>query len=93
MSSTPLSCPPQVGLILWGGRSSHPYAGCPPPQISPWDPEAKELRAECHLHLGDPTKAILDLKPTTKLRSDNRAAFLKLSRLYYRLGEHEEALA
>ncbi|XP_014382449.1 dnaJ homolog subfamily C member 3-like [Alligator sinensis] len=62
-------------------------------EISPWDPEAKELRAECHLHLGDPTKAILDLKPTTKLRSDNRAAFLKLSRLYYRLGEHEEALA
>uniref|UniRef100_A0A8C0IRI0 J domain-containing protein n=1 Tax=Chelonoidis abingdonii TaxID=106734 RepID=A0A8C0IRI0_CHEAB len=62
-------------------------------QISPWDPDAKELRAECHLLLGDYGQAILDLKPTTKLRADNRAAFLKLSQLYYGLGEHEEALA
>ncbi|EMP23894.1 DnaJ like protein subfamily C member 3 [Chelonia mydas] len=62
-------------------------------EISPWAPEAKELRAECHLLLGDYGKAILDLKPTTKLRADNRAAFLKLSQLYYGLGEHEEALA
>ncbi|XP_073182792.1 dnaJ homolog subfamily C member 3-like isoform X2 [Lepidochelys kempii] len=62
-------------------------------EISPWAPEAKELRAECYLLLGDYGKAILDLKPTTKLRADNRAAFLKLSQLYYGLGEHEEALA
>ncbi|XP_065273312.1 dnaJ homolog subfamily C member 3-like [Emys orbicularis] len=62
-------------------------------EISPWDPDAKELRAECHLLLGDYGQAILDLKPTTKLRADNRAAFLKLSQLYYGLGEHEEALA
>lgn len=61
-------------------------------QISPWDPEAKELRSECYLFLGDFNKAILDLKPTTKLRNDNRAAFLKLSKLYYNLGEHEESL-
>uniref|UniRef100_A0A670JA36 J domain-containing protein n=1 Tax=Podarcis muralis TaxID=64176 RepID=A0A670JA36_PODMU len=61
-------------------------------EISPWDPEAKELRAECYLYLGDYNKAIMDLKPTTKLRNDNRAAFLKLSKLYYNLGEHEESL-
>uniref|UniRef100_A0A1W7RHU9 DnaJ homolog subfamily C member 3 n=1 Tax=Agkistrodon contortrix contortrix TaxID=8713 RepID=A0A1W7RHU9_AGKCO len=61
-------------------------------EISPWDPEPKELRSECYLHLGDYNKAIMDLKPTTKLRNDNRAAFLKLSKLYYNLGEHEESL-
>ncbi|XP_066484286.1 dnaJ homolog subfamily C member 3-like [Tiliqua scincoides] len=61
-------------------------------EISPWDPEAKELRSECYIFLGDYNKAILDLKPTTKLRNDNRAAFLKLSKLYYNLGEHEESL-
>ncbi|KAF7235762.1 hypothetical protein EYD10_17444 [Varanus komodoensis] len=61
-------------------------------EISPWDPEAKELRSECYLYLGDYNKAILDLKPTTKLRNDNRAAFLKLSKLYYSLGDHEESL-
>ncbi|KAG8140808.1 hypothetical protein E2320_003469 [Naja naja] len=61
-------------------------------EISPWDPEPKELRSECYLHLGNYNKAIMDLKPTTKLRNDNRAAFLKLSKLYYNLGEHEESL-
>lgn len=44
------------------------------------------------MFLGDYNKAILDLKPTTKLRNDNRGAFLKLSKLYYNLGEHEESL-
>ncbi|KAG9471731.1 hypothetical protein GDO78_023233 [Eleutherodactylus coqui] len=62
-------------------------------EYSPWDPSARELRSECHLHNGDLTKAIQDLKPTTKLRNDNRAAFLKLSKLYYILGEHEESLS
>ncbi|XP_042328965.1 dnaJ homolog subfamily C member 3-like [Sceloporus undulatus] len=61
-------------------------------EISPWDPEAKELRSECYLYLGNYNKAIMDLKPTTRLRNDNRAAFLKLSKLYYYLGEHEKAL-
>nr|XP_033781169.1 dnaJ homolog subfamily C member 3-like [Geotrypetes seraphini] len=61
-------------------------------ELSPWDPEARELRSESYLQVGDLSKAILDLKPTTKLRSDNRPAFLKLSKLYYMLGEHDESL-
>lgn len=61
-------------------------------ELSPWDPEVRELRSECFLQIGDYSKAILDLKPTTKLRNDNRAAFLKLSKLYYNMGEHEESL-
>lgn len=61
-------------------------------EISPWDPESRELRAECYIRLGDPQKAIQDLTPATRLRTDNRAAFLKLSTLHYRLGEHHESL-
>uniref|UniRef100_A0A667YKN0 DnaJ (Hsp40) homolog, subfamily C, member 3b n=1 Tax=Myripristis murdjan TaxID=586833 RepID=A0A667YKN0_9TELE len=61
-------------------------------EISPWDPESRELRAECYIRLGDPQKAIQDLTPTTRLRNDNRAAFLKLSMLHYSLGEHHESL-
>ncbi|XP_051928114.1 dnaJ homolog subfamily C member 3b isoform X1 [Hippocampus zosterae] len=61
-------------------------------EISPWDPEMRELRADCYLRTGDPQKAIQDLAPTTRLRNDNRAAFLKLSLLHYSLGEHHEAL-
>ncbi|XP_069805635.1 dnaJ homolog subfamily C member 3-like [Dendropsophus ebraccatus] len=62
-------------------------------EYSPWDPSMRELRSECYLHNGDLTKAIQDLKPATKLRNDNRAAFLKLSKLYYIMGEHEESLS
>lgn len=61
-------------------------------KISPWDPESRELRAECYIRMGDPQKAIQDLTPTTRLRNDNRAAFLKLSLLHYNLGEHHESL-
>ncbi|KAM8899440.1 dnaJ homolog subfamily C member 3b [Spinachia spinachia] len=61
-------------------------------EISPWDPESRELRADCYIRLGDPQKAIQDLTPTTRLRNDNRAAFLKLSTLHYSLGDHRESL-
>uniref|UniRef100_A0A8C7M882 DnaJ (Hsp40) homolog, subfamily C, member 3b n=1 Tax=Oncorhynchus kisutch TaxID=8019 RepID=A0A8C7M882_ONCKI len=54
--------------------------------------ESRELRAECYIRLGDPRKAIQDLTPTTRLRNDNRGAFLKLSTLHYDLGEHQESL-
>ncbi|KAM9834980.1 dnaJ homolog subfamily C member 3b isoform 1-T1 [Syngnathus typhle] len=61
-------------------------------EISPWDPEMRELRADCYLRTGEPRKAVQDLAPATRLRSDNRAAFLKLSLLHYSLGEHHESL-
>ncbi|KAM4747940.1 dnaJ homolog subfamily C member 3-like [Rhinophrynus dorsalis] len=62
-------------------------------EFSPWDANARELRSECYIQVGDVRKAIQDLKPTTKLRNDNREAFLKLSKLYYSLGDHEESLS
>lgn len=61
-------------------------------EIAPWDPESRELRAECFIRLGDPRKAIQDLSPAARLRTDNRAAYLKLSKLHYQLGEHLESL-
>ncbi|XP_062239685.1 dnaJ homolog subfamily C member 3b [Platichthys flesus] len=61
-------------------------------ELSPWDPESRELRAECYIRMGEPQKAIQDLTPTVRLRNDNRAAFLKLSLLHYSLGEHHDSL-
>ncbi|XP_041093234.1 dnaJ homolog subfamily C member 3b [Polyodon spathula] len=62
-------------------------------ELSPWDPDARELRAACFVELGEPRKAIQDLSPATKLRNDNRAALLQLSLLHYRLGEHSDSLS
>ncbi|XP_065888619.1 dnaJ homolog subfamily C member 3-like [Dysidea avara] len=58
----------------------------------PWSVEMRELRARCYEYTGDFHSAILDLRPTTKLVSDNTAAHLKISHLHYHLGEAEESL-
>lgn len=63
-----------------------------PIETCPWDPELHELRAECYIHLNEYSKAILDLRPTTKLRNDNTAAHYKISQLSYQQGEAEESL-
>ncbi|XP_064638732.1 dnaJ homolog subfamily C member 3-like [Lineus longissimus] len=59
---------------------------------SPWDVDLRELRAECYINIGDYFKAIHDIKPTTKLISDNTGAYLKISQLYYQMGEAEDSL-
>lgn len=61
-------------------------------QICPWDISLREMRSECYLAIGESSKAISDLKAATKLMSDNTGAFMKLSKLYYALGEPEESL-
>ena len=58
----------------------------------PWSSYLRELRAECHVALGDYMSAISDTRSTTKLLSDNTEGFFKLSSLYYRLGQVDEAL-
>ncbi|EFX71969.1 hypothetical protein DAPPUDRAFT_308628 [Daphnia pulex] len=60
--------------------------------ICPWDIGLREMRSECYLAIGEASKAISDLKAATKLMSDNTGAFMKLSKLYYGLGEPEESL-
>ncbi len=61
-------------------------------QTCPWDPDLRELRAECYIAQGDYFKAIGDIRPTTKLRSDNTAGYYKLSTLYYEMGEAQDSL-
>ena len=60
--------------------------------MCPWDPTLRELRAECYIAQGDYFKAIGDIRTTTKLINDNTAGFMKLSKLYYAMGEAEESL-
>uniref|UniRef100_A0A674GV20 DnaJ homolog subfamily C member 3 n=1 Tax=Taeniopygia guttata TaxID=59729 RepID=A0A674GV20_TAEGU len=54
-----------------------------------WDAELRELRAECYIKEGEPSKAISDLKAAAKLKNDNTEAFYKISKIYYQLGDHE----
>ncbi|ELT92807.1 hypothetical protein CAPTEDRAFT_228061 [Capitella teleta] len=61
-------------------------------QSCPWDPELRELRADCYIQIGDYFKAVGDIQPTTKLRNDNTAAYFKLSQLYYQMGEADTSL-
>ena len=60
--------------------------------MCPWDPNLRELRAECYIAVGDYFKAIGDIRPTTKLRADNTAGYYKLSLLHYDIGEADESL-
>ncbi|XP_014673622.1 PREDICTED: dnaJ homolog subfamily C member 3-like [Priapulus caudatus] len=58
----------------------------------PWDATLLEQRSECHILLGDHHRAVADLRPTTRLRTDNRAAHLKISQLLYAMGLAEDSL-
>ncbi|NXA39874.1 DNJC3 protein, partial [Eudromia elegans] len=58
-----------------------------------WDAELRELRAECYIKEGEPSKAISDLKAAAKLKNDNTEAFYKISQIYYQLGDHELSLS
>nr|CAB3238916.1 dnaJ homolog subfamily C member 3 [Phallusia mammillata] len=58
----------------------------------PWNPDFRELRATAYEQIGDLRRAISDLKPTTMLRLDNTRAFLKMSILWYSLGEIDQSL-
>ncbi|XP_064456075.1 dnaJ homolog subfamily C member 3-like [Ornithodoros turicata] len=61
-------------------------------QECPWDVVLREMRATCYENLGDINNAINDLRPTTKMVSDNTVGHMKLSKLYYKLGDAEESL-
>ncbi|XP_047107810.1 dnaJ homolog subfamily C member 3 [Schistocerca piceifrons] len=61
-------------------------------EVCPWASHLRELRADCHVALGDTMSAISDIRSTTKLESDNIVGFLKLSRLLYQLGQAQESL-
>ena len=58
----------------------------------PWDVNARRMRATAYEYTGDAFKAIQDLKPVTKLTNDDTEGHLKISELYYVLGDGEESL-
>lgn len=58
----------------------------------PWNADFRELRASAYEQTGELRKAISDLKPTTVLRLDNTKAYLKMSVLWYRLGDISQSL-
>lgn len=62
-------------------------------EICPWASELREIRAECHVALGDYMNAVSDMQSTTKLLTDNTRGFYKLSVFRYRLGHVDKALA
>uniref|UniRef100_A0A0A9YQS7 DnaJ subfamily C member 3 n=1 Tax=Lygus hesperus TaxID=30085 RepID=A0A0A9YQS7_LYGHE len=61
-------------------------------EVCPWSSYLRELRSQCYVALNDPLSAILDLRSTTKLQSDNTDGFYKLSLLHYQLGMAHESL-
>jgi len=58
----------------------------------PWNADFRELRATAFEHLGELRRAISDLKPTTILRLDNTQAYLRMSVLWYKLGDVAQSL-
>lgn len=58
----------------------------------PWSLSLRQMRTDANEMSGDLVSAISDLRVTTKMRNDDTSGFLRLSRLYYELGEPEESL-
>lgn len=61
-------------------------------EVCLWDASLYEKRASYYVTLGDISRAIQDIRPTTKLIPDNTAAYLQLSLLLYDVGEADESL-
>lgn len=61
-------------------------------EACPWSSYLRELRSQCYVALNDPVSAILDLRSTTKLQSDNTDGLYKLAILHYQLGQAYESL-
>lgn len=51
-----------------------------------------EKRAACYEEMGEIHKAISDIRSVAKLVPDSTEAYYKISDLYYRLGDAEQAL-
>lgn len=60
-------------------------------QEMPWDVKLREMRAECYEAIGDIVSAISDFRTILKAQTD-QLRYLRLSQLYYQVGETEEAL-
>ncbi|GFT71640.1 dnaJ homolog subfamily C member 3 [Nephila pilipes] len=61
-------------------------------QEVPWDAKLREMRSQCYEALGDLMSAISDLRGILKSQTDSQLRYLKLSELYYEIGDTEESL-
>ncbi|GIY62572.1 dnaJ homolog subfamily C member 3 [Caerostris darwini] len=61
-------------------------------QEIPWDSKLREMRAQCYESLGDLLSAISDLRGILKSQTNSQLRYLKLSELYYQIGDTEESL-
>ncbi|KAG8200806.1 hypothetical protein JTE90_006387 [Oedothorax gibbosus] len=61
-------------------------------QDVPWDTKLREMRSECYEAIGDMMNAISDLRSILKSQANSQLRYLKLSQLYYEIGETEESL-
>jgi DnaJ family protein C protein 3 len=61
-------------------------------EVTQWDADARLSRANCYIHTGDLQRAILDIRPTTKLINGNTEGFYWMSILNYHQGNCEDSL-
>ncbi|XP_063990335.1 dnaJ homolog subfamily C member 3 [Diachasmimorpha longicaudata] len=61
-------------------------------EFSPWSPELREHRADCHVAMENYLSAIPDMRASTKLLPDNTLGYFKLSTTLYQLGMVDESL-
>ena len=61
-------------------------------QYCPWNAQLHEMRADVYEHIGEYFKAMSDIRATTKLVSDNTGGYLRLSYMYYEVGDAEQSL-
>lgn len=58
----------------------------------PWDTKLREMRSQCYEAIGDMMSAISDLRAILKSQTNSQLRYLKLSQLYYEIGDTEESL-
>lgn len=63
-----------------------------PVEVMPWNIEIRRMRAHAYERLGETLKVIQDLRMITKLTNDDTEGHLKISQLYYQMGNGEDSL-
>lgn len=61
-------------------------------EISPWDTNLRELRAECHLNDNDILSAVSDFRTVNRLIPDNLSGYYRVSKHLYEMGHVADAL-
>ncbi|VDP09875.1 unnamed protein product [Soboliphyme baturini] len=60
-------------------------------EVCIWNAEARMKRAQCYENMGDLSRAVADIRSSVKFLGDSGNIYLKLSDLYYLMGDVQEA--